>query len=331
MRSPIGLGKFRYVLAVADFGSFRRAAGALGVRQSSVSRAVQQFEDELGVSLFERRTSGAHPTDAGRRLLYEARPALEQLELACKIAAAAGRAELGIIRVGILTSLAGGFLREMLRYYAMRHPDILIDVQDGGPDEHVSAIRKRSLDIAFVTGNRSVTDCEIALLWEERSYIAIPKDHMLAGKHRLDWPDLRNERFIVSRFAPGPEIHEQIFRRAAVHGTYPEVLYKAVGQETLMNLVGLGQGITLVSAAWINVKLPDLVLRPLIDPADIVSFSAVWSHQNDNPALRRFISVAHTLAGRVRRGASDWAPEAKGLTRLGSEPSVAGRMPGPLP
>ena len=98
-----------------------------------------------------------------------------------------------------------------------------------------------------------------------------------------------------------------------------------------MNLVGLGQGITLVSAAWADVKLPDLVLRPLIDPADIVPFSAVWSHQNDNPALRRFISVAHTLAGRVRRGTSDWASEAMGLTPLGSELSAGGQKPDPSP
>lgn len=68
-----------------------------------------------------------------------------------------------------------------------------------------------------------------------------------------------------------------------------------------MHLVGLQEGITLVPSAWKAVKLPDLVLRPLIDPADVIPFSAVWSHQNDNPALRRF-----PHAGRGRRGgASD--------------------------
>ena len=98
-----------------------------------------------------------------------------------------------------------------------------------------------------------------------------------------------------------------------------------------MNLVGLGQGITLVSAAWADVKFPDLVLRPLSDPADIVPFSAVWSPANDNPALRRFISVAHTLAGRVRRGTSDWASEALALTRTGRESSASGQKPDPSP
>jgi len=53
-------------------------------------------------------------------------------------------------------------------------------------------------------------------------------------------------------------------------------------------------------------KLPDLVLRPLIDDADVVPFSMVWSAGNDNPALRRLLSIAHMLAQRPRKGCSDW-------------------------
>lgn len=325
------VGQLWYVIAAAENGSFRRAAEALQVQQSSVSRAIRQLEDKLGVSLFERRSTGAHLTDAGRRFLGEARPALEQLELARKTATAAGRAEIGVVRVGILTSLAGGFLRELVRSYAVRHPRITIDIRDGGRDEHVTAVRKRTLDVAFVTGDRRIAECETAALWEERVHVALPTGHRLACRRKLDWPDLRSECFIVSRFAPGPEVHDYIVRRAADYSTYPEVLYKAVVQETLMNLVGLGQGITLVSAAWVDVKLPDLVLRPLIDPADIVPFSAVWSSRNDNPALRRFISIAHVLARKVRRGNSDWAPAAFGLNPVDGRTSASERKPDPSP
>lgn len=323
--------RFRYLIAAAENGSFRRAAEVLRVQQSSVSRAVRQLEDELGVSLFERRSTGAHLTDAGLRLLSEVRPALEQLELARKAAASAGRAEIGVVRVGIITSLAGGFLRNLVRSYGMRYPEITIDVRDGSRNEHLAAIKRRALDVAFVTGDRKIAMCETAPLWEERVHVVLPKEHRLACRRKLDWPDLRGECFIVSRFAPGSEVHEYIIRRAAEYSTYPDVLYKAVVQETLMNLVSLGQGITLASAAWAEVTFPDLVLRPLIDPADIVPFSAVWSHQNDNPALRCFISIAHTLAGRVRRGTSDWAPRTMGLTPLGSGPSAGEQKPDPSP
>lgn len=323
--------RLQYLIAAAENESFRRAASAMHVQQSSVSRAIRLLEDELGVSLFERQPTGSHLTDAGRRLLSEIKPAVEQLELARKKASAAGRGETGVVRVGILTSLAGGFLRQLLRCYAVRHPKITIDIRDGSRADHVGAIRRHKLDVAFLTGDRGIADCEMSPLWEERVHVALPKDHALADEGPIDWPELRGECFIVSRFAPGPEVHDYVVRRAADYSTYPEVQYKAVVQETLMNLVGLGQGITLVSAAWTDVKFPDLKLVPLSDPADIVPFSAVWSHHNDNPALRRFISTAHTLAGRVRRGASDWAPEGMRITPLESGSSVVGQKHDPAP
>lgn len=319
------LAEIRYFLAAAENGSFRQAAESLGIQQSSVSRAVLRLENELGVSLFERRNTGVILTDAGRRFLSDALPALKQLDHARHLANAAGRAEIGVVRVGLLTSLAGGFLRRLVATFQNQHPRILIDVRDGGREEHIAAIRMRELDIAFLTGVGAVRNCETAELWRERVHVALPKGHGLAKRRRLDWVDFRGERFIVSRMAPGPEVHDYIIRRAADYSTYPDVQYRKVRLGTLLNLVGLGQGITLVSAALVAVQLPDIVLLPLTDPADIVPFSAVWSPHNDNPALRRFISVAHVLAGQIRRGCSDWSSEGLGLTPIAGETSVNGQ------
>ena len=75
-----------------------------------------------------------------------------------------------------------------------------------------------------------------------------------------------------------------------------------------MNLVSLGHGLTVTTAAWSNVSLPDLVLRPLEGNDDVLPFKAIWLAENDNPALRCLVSTAHVLAGKVRRGSSDWLP-----------------------
>lgn len=301
------IGHLEYLQAAAENGSFRRAALVLHVHESSVSRGIQQLEDRLGLALFDRRYSGARLTEAGRRFLKEALPAVRQLEIAKRAAEAAGRAELGTIRIGVLTSLAGGFLRELVSNYRSQHPNVSLDIRDGGRREHLAAVRSHRLDVAFVTGNSPLPDCEVTELWQERVHVALSREHPLAPRKRLDWPLLKHERFIVSRTEPGPEVHDYIVRRAADYSTYPEITQKASFQDNLMNLVSLGEGITLVSAAWTAVKLPGLVLRPLMDAADIVPFSAVWCPRNANPALRRFLSVAHVLAGRFRRGCSDWA------------------------
>ncbi|MGE0503420.1 MAG: LysR family transcriptional regulator [Rhizobiaceae bacterium] len=325
------IGQLNYVIAAAENESFRRAACALRVQQSSVSRAICRLEDELGVSLFERRSTGARLTNAGRRLLCEVRPALEQLEMARKTAAAAGRADIGTVRVGILTSLVGGFLHDLVHSYTQRHPRVRLDIREGSREEHVGALQQRRLDIAFLSGTAPVPDCETAPLWRERVHIALPRQHRLAGCEWLDWSDVRRERFVITRTAPGPEVHDYIIRRAADYSNYPKVTAIAVAQETLLNLVSLGQGVAIVLESRAAAKPPGLVFLPLIDPADIVPFSAVWSPRNDNPALRRFISVAHTLAGCVRRGTSDWSPEALGLAPIKDGISANGQKLDPSP
>jgi len=320
-RVLIEMAQIRFFVAAAKVGSFRGAAESLNVRQSSISRGVRRLEDRLGVSLFERSHGGVRMTDAGRQFFSDVQPAIEQLKLAETTAAAAGRAEIGVVRVGVPTSLAGGFLRQLIHEFGLKFPEVTVDICDGGPDDHIAAIRSRRLDIAFVAGIDSSPHYETAELWRERIHVALSQSHRLAKRKKLDWPDLASERFIVSQFAPGPAVRGHINRRARDCDLNFEIAVKAVLPETLLNLVGLGQGLTLVCDAWAAVRLPDLVFRPLSNVQDIISFSAVWSSRNDNPALRRFISIAHILAGQVRHGSSDWAQDVHGLAAPENEPS----------
>jgi DNA-binding transcriptional LysR family regulator len=63
-----------------------------------------------------------------------------------------------------------------------------------------------------------------------------------------------------------------------------------------MHLVALGRGIGLTSEATIATPFPKVVFRPIAGEDALLQFCAVWSSQNDNPALRRFLSLAQTIA-----------------------------------
>ena len=297
---PFDMRALRYVLAAAEQMSFSGAAGALGMKVSSVSRHVRDFEDNLGISLFERTTSGVRLTDAGSRFLDDIIPVLQMAEVVLQRAGAAGRVEDGTVRIGIITTLGGGFLRELIAAYRQCYPGIDLDIVDGGRRDHLRAIRSRQLDVAFFTGYAPFAGCDVEELWRERVYVAMAVPHPLAGCNALDWSQLRNERFIVSTMEPGPEVHDYIVRRIADYSTYPDVTYRHVTVETLMHMVAIGEGITLVSEGWTSMAHPDLALRPLTAAEDIVPFSAVWSPSSDNPALRRFLSFARDLAARQR-------------------------------
>lgn len=295
---PFDLSALQYVVAAADYRSFRRAAEALGQYPATVSRGVQRIEDVVGVSFFERCPTGIRLTHAGEQFVAAVRPAIDQIMQATRNAGAAGRGETGSLSIGVLTSVAGGFLRELIEEYAELHPEVGIEVRDGGRVEHIAALRSRQLDIAFITGNGAIADCETAELWRERVHVALPADHHLAERESIEWSWLREQKFLVTKCEPGLEVHDYIVRRLADYNTYPAIKIMPCNQETLMNMVAIGRGVTVVSAGWCSISVPRLLLRPLVGDEDVVPFSAVWAPGRDNPSLRRFLSLASSLAAR---------------------------------
>ena len=290
----IELRHLRYVIAAAEQHSFRRAAGAVGVHQSAISRRIRDLEDELGASLFNRHSGGVELTFAGQNFLAHAKRALGQIECGARLVAAHGCGNAGIVRVGIFSSLSSGFITDLLHAFEHRHSDVRLDFIEGAPCEHLSAIRQYKLDIAFLTGPAAPPDCEGQHLWTERVFVVLPEADELADRTEITWCDLRHRHFIVSRTDPGPEIHDFLVKHLSLLGYHPSVEYCSVGRDNLMQLVSLGKGLTLTSEATTGTIFPRAVYRLLA--GEELPFGAIWSPNNDNPALRRLLSLARVMA-----------------------------------
>ena len=298
-KSAVRLHQLRYFVTAVDYGSFRKAAAALAVQESSISRRIRDLEDELGASLFVRHAGGVRLTVAGREFLRNARHALCQIDIGVTKVAAVGRAEQGLIKVGIFSSLASGFLFDLLRAFGERHPKVQVDIIDGSPPEHVAAVRNLNLDVAFITGMPAWDGCEAEHLWCEKVFLVLPDDHPLADKPGLGWADLESERFIVSDGAPGLEIHEYLVARLAGLGRKVDIQTQQVGRDNILSLVAVGHGLTLTSEATTGAQFPGITYRTLA--GEVLPFSMVWSAQNDNPACRRLLSLARVMAGPAGR------------------------------
>ncbi|WP_413993276.1 LysR family transcriptional regulator [Labrys okinawensis] len=293
-RSSIEFRHLRYFLAAAEQGSFRKAGRALGVQVSTISRRIGDLEDNLGASLFHRHSAGARLTFAGQRFLQRAREIDRQIGESGDDIAMIGRAEMGVVRIGIFSSLSSGFLPDLLRQYDQSHAAVQMELVDGNPADHVSAIRQLELDIAFVTGTRDWPDCDSEHFWSERVFAVLPEAHPLSRKTALTWHDLAGEMFIVSDVPPGQEIHDYLVQRLATLGHHPNIQSQQVDRHNLLSLVAIGRGLTVTSEATIATQVPDICYRPI--KGEVLPFSAVWSPKNDNPALRRLLSLAKTLA-----------------------------------
>jgi len=207
--------------------------------------------------------------------------------------AAIGRSEHGLIRIGIYSSIASGFLPELLRRYGNQYPKVQIDLIDDNPAEHVTSIRQLKLDAAFVTGEREWPDCERVSLWSERVFVVLPEDHRLVERDEVGWDQLAKENFIVNEAPPGQEIHDYLVQRLAALGHHPEIRVQHVGRENLLPLVALNRGLTAVSEAMTAAQFPGISYRPIT--GEVLPFSALWSSKNDNPALLQFLELARSM------------------------------------
>src|SRR6266849_1002543 len=294
-------------LVVAESLSFRRAARVLGTQQSTVGRRVRALEDVLGVSLFERNPAGVRLTTAGARFFEEARIGLRQIDDAVQTAGAAGRGAIGELKIGILSSMAAGFLREVIRAYRAQHTDVEMHLLEGASREQIALVRESRLDVAFVLGVPSLPNCEVAQLWSEQIFVALPQGHVLCNCDEIAWESLRDQKVILCQSELGGAIHDRLITRLAQLGYSPQIERLDVGREALMHLVALGLGVSFTSEATVATQFPEVTFRPIAGDAAKIPFSAVWLPNNDNPAFRRFLSLARDMSKKWEKQPRDAA------------------------
>jgi DNA-binding transcriptional LysR family regulator len=171
------------------------------------------------------------------------------------------RGAIGRLNIGILSSMAAGFLREVIRAYRARHPDVAVQILEGASLEQIALVRKSRLDVAFVLGKPDVPNCDVAQLWTEHMFVALPQGHILCENGEVTWEALRNEQFILCQSEKGRALHDHLIKRLAEVGHNPSIERLDVGRETLMHLVALRLGLSLTSEAMVATQFPEVTLR----------------------------------------------------------------------
>jgi DNA-binding transcriptional LysR family regulator len=185
-------------VAVAEEGSFTRAARRLNVVQSAVSAAVRTLERELDSRLFERTTHRVDLTDAGAALLPEARRTLA--------AAAAAREAVDEVRGGLRGTVTLGAMQaqamrtftlaELIAAFRLQHPDVEVRLRQAGSLEMVAAVRDGSLDLALVgIGRGAPAGVTLVRLAREPMQLACSTAHPLARRHSVELDALVDEPF----------------------------------------------------------------------------------------------------------------------------------------
>jgi len=194
---------------VANAGGFRKAADALGVEQSALSRRVRGLEDEIGVSLFHRNPGGATPTFAGVSFIRGVEHALDLLSDTVTEAREAGQGRLGRLKIGLTPSFLSEALFGLLHRFRGAHPHVQIEMVSGEAGDHLSAVADRRLDIAVLPGGMTVTGLDVSELWRDALHVVLPASHPLARGRTVDLQSLSDDPLLISEGDLGADVLAQ--------------------------------------------------------------------------------------------------------------------------
>jgi DNA-binding transcriptional LysR family regulator len=289
----IDLQQLRLAVVACDYGSFRRAAEALSIKHSILSRSIGQLEYLIGTPLFERSSGGIKPTLAGRAVLRIARLVLEQVDALVDVGRSGGRGDAGHLSVGFCTSISTGNLRATLGEFKKRLPQIELATVERSRLRLITALRSGTVDVVVSPGRLLSKGTRALALWSERILISLPQDHGLAPREIVYWTDLRSETILLSQYDPGRELEDLLISKLVLPEDRPKIERHDVSRGIIKSLISMGMGLSLVMESDIGASFAGLVYRELQDGAgpSRLDFYAHWRDDNENPALKRFLNL----------------------------------------
>ena len=166
------LSQLRNFIAVVEAGTVRQAARNLNLSQSSVSKSIQQLEDELGAEMLHRGAHGVTPTAAGKALLAHAKVIEAELRHARNDVQTVQGAQVGEIRVSASPTVAMGLLPRAVVAFQRARPRVSFRIWEGVYPDILPAIRTGDLDFAICLVPTRPRD-------ESLSFMNLVKDHLV--------------------------------------------------------------------------------------------------------------------------------------------------------
>jgi DNA-binding transcriptional LysR family regulator len=259
-------------IGIAEQGSFGRAAAALHITQTGLTRRLQNLEASLGVRLVERTTRALALTPIGRDFLPQARRLVSELADALAEIRESGKALRGEITIACVPTVGVQYLPRIIQQYSARHPGSRIRILDHASFRVVEAVLRREAEFGITQQAAHDPELESVPLLKDRFVLVCRRDHALARKRRLAWRELQPHALIYAGLESGNR--QLLDGTLGATGTQLRASYEVQRSSTAVGLVAAGVGVAVVpELAMQKGAYPELRVIPLVEP--VVSRSLV--------------------------------------------------------
>ncbi|WP_347352038.1 LysR substrate-binding domain-containing protein [Intrasporangium sp.] len=282
----------RYFVAVAEELHFGRAAERLHMSQPPLSQAIKALERRLGTQLLARTTRAVALTAAGEVFLRHCRGLVNAADEAEAAARQAAEGQLGLLRIGAVTSAFFDPLPGMLRAFRSTHPRVELVLQELDTRDALQALTERAIDVALVRLLAQPPGFRRRILVTEEFVLAAPRAWRL-GEPPMDLASTADLPWIWLPRRVSPDYHDKVVQCCRDNGFAPAVSNTARSIVSQLAMVSCGIGVALVpESAAAHPHPPDGQVQFLrFNGALTIQTSAVWTGQPSG-ALEAFLGHA---------------------------------------
>lgn len=270
------LRQLEFLCAVADNGSFSKAAEACHVTQPTLSAAIKEIESHLGVQLIEREARGASLTQAGEEAVERARSILSDAADLVSATQQAGAPLTGAFRLGAIPTIAPFLLPRTLKALRAAHPGLKLYLREDQTDRLLEGLRTRKLDAALIALPWEAPGVETMDLGDDEFLLVTPSGHDLTERTDLKSSDLVEEDVLLLEDGHCLRDHALSICRLPSKRRGADVT--ATSLPTLVHMVAGGLGVSL---------LPKLAID-----AGVTSGADVELRAFETPLIGRRIGIA---------------------------------------
>ena len=258
--TDMNLNYLRYFLKLTQVGQYTRAAEEIGITQPSLSHAISQLEEELGVKLFEKDGHHIYLTPYGEKLLRCATDSLDILEegIGEIHRMAAGD---GLVRLGFLRTLGSDYIPRLAADFLKAHPErqVDFDFHTGVTLDLLEGLRDGSYDMIFSSEPQDRTGLECTSVMTQDLVLIVPDGHPLSERYSVALKDTLAYPYVYFKERSGLRYElDRLFRQV---GQRPDIVYETEEDQVVAGLVANGFGIALVPYMDLLLKLNIKILQ----------------------------------------------------------------------
>ena len=294
--------QLKYALAVAYTHSFSLAAEKCYVGQSTLSQQISKLEKELHIKLFSRNTRSVALTEAGAEFVQRASIIIQELEkLEQSMMGYSGLLK-GTLSLGAITSLGSIDFSNMITIFFAIHPNLQLNIINGGSYELVSALRAKSIDLVFcaIPNVDQYPDINFETVGQDEYHLIVSSRHPFAKYGMIDLAQAREERFIFHH--ENQSMCDTCMAACQEAGFVPNIICRNRNSTLTLHLVRAGLGIAFLPAEEIpsygidgvtQVRLKNPIRKNIVfgylnnvEPSNLVTtsirFFREWCQQKTN-------------------------------------------------